>query len=111
MSATQPRVVDVEACRVGLTPAGRTAAIAATVIHEAALKPHGTVSTRKGLEVPEFFTAFVEVDKFESCMKNWKFSGEGRVIVTFSAGTTGAIAMAWRITAGSTANSVSLVLR
>lgn len=108
---SQPRVVEMEACRVGLTPAGQTAAFSATTIYEAETRRDGTVSTLKRLKAPEFLTAFVEVDKFESCMKNWKFSGEGRIIVTFSAGTTGAIAMAWRITAGSSPNSVSLVLR
>jgi hypothetical protein len=109
--APQPRVVEMEACRVGLTPAGQTAAFAATVIYEAEVRRDGTVSTFKRLKVPEFFLAFVEVDKFESCVKHWKFSDEGKVIVTFLAGTTGAASTGWRITAGSPANSVSLVIR
>jgi hypothetical protein len=109
--ATQPRVVEMEACRVGLTALGQTAAFAATVIYEAEVKGDGTVSTLKRVKVPEFFIALVEVDKFESCVKHWKFSGDGKVIVTFSAGTTAAASTAWRITAGSPANSVSLVLR
>jgi hypothetical protein len=109
--APQPRVVEMEACRVGLTPAGQTAAFAATVIYEAAARPDGTVATLKRLKAPEFFIAFMEVDKFESCVKHWKFSGEGKVIVTFSAGTTGGASTNWRITAGFASNSVSLVLR
>jgi hypothetical protein len=103
----QPCVVEIEACRVGLTPAGGTARFWATVIYEASINRDGSVAGLKALETYDYFNAFVEVEKFESCIKRWKFSGEGRTIVTFFAGTSGG---AWKITVSSSGRTITLVL-
>jgi hypothetical protein len=109
-TAAVPRVVEVEACRVDLTPSGRTASFAATAIYEADIDGKGSVLRLKGLRLPDFFNSFVRAAEFESCMKRWKFSGAGKVPISFYAGTTGRALSEWSITAGEQGHSVRLTL-
>jgi hypothetical protein len=104
------RVKDLEACRVGLTAAGQTAAFAGTAVFEMTIGADGVVSRIRTLKMPEVFEAFVEISKFDACMRRWRFSGAGSVPVVFTAGTTGEALTAWSITVGTPPNSVRLVL-
>jgi hypothetical protein len=105
-----PRVVEIEACRIELTPPGRAASFAATAIYELDIDSKGGVSGLKALRLPETYASFVRTSEFESCMKRWKFSGAGRIPVAFSAGTTGRALSEWSITAGEQGHSVRLTL-
>ena len=109
-TAAVPRVVEIEACRIGLTASGQTASFAATAIYEADIDTKGNVSRLKGIRLPDFFDSFVRTADFESCMKRWRFSGAGRVPVIFHAGTTGRALKEWYITAGADGQSVRLTL-
>ena len=104
------RVVEMEACRVELTPAGRSASFQGTSIYELPMDAGGRVSSVKGMRVPEFFTAFVDLKELESCVRRWTFSGDGTVPLSFVAGTTGDALTIWSISVGPAGNSIRLVL-
>jgi hypothetical protein len=108
--ASNPRLVELEACRVGLTEMGRTAAFYASAIYQAQMDGNGRVIRVKALLVPEFFPHLVDTGAFESCLRRWRFSGGGRVTVIFSAGTTGDVATGWWISVGSAEHSMTLRL-
>jgi hypothetical protein len=93
-------VVEIEACRIELTPSGRAASFGATAIYKVDIDSNGDVSGLQALQLPEAFAAFVRTSEFESCMKRWRFSGAGRVPVAFYAGTMGRALSEWSITAG-----------
>ena len=109
-SAMQPRVVEMEACRVRLTPSGQAALFQATVICEASTDGDGSVAALKPLMTYDFFKAFVEVDRFESCVRRWKFSGGGKTMVTLFAGTSAEAPGDWRISVSSGGKTLRLVL-
>ncbi len=109
-TATVPRVVEIEACRIKLTSQGERASFAATSIYELDIDCKGVVSGLKALRLPETFASFVRTSEFESCMKRWKFSGPGRVPIAFFAGTTGRALSEWSITAGEEGHWVRLTL-
>jgi hypothetical protein len=109
-TAAVPRVVEIEACRIDLTPSGRAASFAATAIYEADIDNNGSVWGVRGLRVPDTFSSFVRTSEFESCMRRWKFSGAGKVPIAFYAGTTGRALNEWSITAGEQGQSVRLTL-
>jgi hypothetical protein len=105
-----PRVVEIEACRIDLTPSGRTASFAATAVYELDTDSKGSVLRVNPLRLPDFFNSVVRTSEFESCMKRWKFSGAGRIPIAFYAGTTGRALSEWSITAGGQGHSVRMSL-
>ena len=109
-SQSTPTVRAAEACRAYLTDQGRRATFSGTAIFEAVTDTSGDVVDVKPLRVPDFFDRFVEVTEFRSCVGRWRFSGPGKSVIAFSAGTTGEALKASSISVTSGDSTFSLVL-
>jgi hypothetical protein len=105
-----PPVVSIEACRVGLTAAGRTSSFQGTAILQADTDAAGTVVAVKDLRVPDVFPIFVEMTEFKACVTRWKFRGAGAIVVALTAGTTGETLQSWSISVGNSGQGFTLVL-
>ena len=105
-----PTVRAAEACRASLTELGRAATFSGTAIFEAVTDATGGVVDVTPLRVPDLFDKVVEVAEFRSCVGRWRFSGPGKSVVAFSAGTTGEALKAWSISVTSGDSTFLLVL-
>jgi hypothetical protein len=103
-------IESVEACRATLTVAGRSAAFAGTAIFQVISDSLGKVIEVKPLKVPDFFSAFVQVEEFQACLHRWRFKGPGTTTVAFSAGTTGDLLTNWKMSVSSGEQAVAIVL-
>jgi len=100
----------MEACRASLTEAGRAASFQGTAIYEVVSNSDGQVSEVRPVNVPQVFNAFVQLVEFRACVQRWKFTGAGTTAVAFSAGTTGELLKAWKISVTSGVEGWTLVL-
>jgi hypothetical protein len=103
-------IESVEACRAALTVAGRSAAFAGTAVFQVLSGSQGKVTAVKPLKVPDFFSAFVQVEEFRACLHRWRFKGPGTTTVAFSAGTTGELFTNWKMSVSSGEHPLTIVL-
>lgn len=103
-------IESVEACRAALTVAGRSAAFAGTAVFQVISGSKGKVIAVKPLKVPDFFSAFVQVEEFRACLHRWRFKGPGTTTVAFSAGTTGELLTNWKMSVSSGEHALTIVL-
>jgi hypothetical protein len=105
---TAPTLRTIEACRASLSEAGRAASFSATAFYEVVSDSEGKVSEVRAVKIPEVFNTFVQVAEFRGCVQRWRFSGAGATVVALSAGTTGELLEAWKISVSS--GALTLVL-
>jgi predicted enzyme related to lactoylglutathione lyase len=103
-------VRSMEACRVYLTGAGRRAAFQEAALYEVVAGASGAVTHVKPLEVSSAFDTFVQVQAFRACVERWTFTGPGTAVVAFSAGTSGTLLEAWRVSVSADGETTTLVL-
>jgi hypothetical protein len=103
-------IESVEACRAALTVAGRSAAFAGTAIFQVISDSQGKVTEVNPLKVPDFFSAFVQVEEFRDCVHRWRFMGPGTTTFAFSAGTTGELLTNWKMSVSSGEHALTIVL-
>jgi len=109
-SRSPATIESVEACRAGLTSAGRSAAFAGTAIYQVTSDSQGKVTEIMPLKVPDFFSAFVQVAEFRACLQRWRFNGAGRTTVAFIAGTTGELLTNWKLSVSTGDHTLAIVL-
>jgi hypothetical protein len=110
-TSTSPTTIEsVEACRAGLTNAGRSATFAGTAVYQVTSDPQGKVTEIMPLKVPDSFSTFIQVAEFRGCLQRWQFKGAGRTTVAFSAGTTGELLTNWKLSLSSGGNALTIVL-
>lgn len=103
-------VRSIEACRAHLTERGRRVTFAGTAIYRIVAAETGAVVTVTPLHVPDAIAGFVQMDRFQDCLRRWTFTGRGTATVTFSSGTTGDLLKAWRVSVATGADRLTLVL-
>jgi hypothetical protein len=109
-NSTAPAPQTIEACQADLTEAGRAASFQGTAFYEVVSNSDGTVLTVRPVKIPEVFNVFVQLPEFRACVQRWRFTGGGTTTVALSAGTTGELLVAWRISVITGTGTFNLVL-
>lgn len=95
--AEEARITDlsIEACPVGLTEAGRTAAFKASAFFRANTDESGKITSWVELRVPDVARKFVDLDSFECCVHRWVLQPRSVYTITLNCGTTGEMLDTW----------------
>lgn len=78
----------ITACKIGLTPLGRTASFRFTFIYLVEVNQDGVVKEVKKLS-PQKEQPFLKEDEMPQCIKTWKLEPSTKQFVSFNIGTTG----------------------
>ncbi len=89
------RSLQIEACHLELTNAGRAASFRGTVIFDVKTDAGGKVASRTVLREPSFMRSFVNLHEFECCVDHWELKPATQYTVILTAGTTGSTLREW----------------
>ena len=87
----------VEACKVDLTEAGRSANFITSAFFKVTTDDEGRVQTWSEIGVPKMLPGFVDLDAFKCCVERWSLLPSSQYVISLTCGTTGDALEKWSI--------------
>jgi len=85
--SSQARPTRIEVCQFGLSGVGRQASFQGTAIYRLATDAQGAIQQLEDVSVPSFMRSFLELDRFECCVRRWSLPASTQCTVSLAAGS------------------------
>lgn len=86
--------IEIEACLVRLTDAGRTATFQGTAIYDLQTSATGEIASVRPTRLPAFPKG-VDLPGAEACIRRWRLEASTSYVLTFTFGTSGPSLKSW----------------
>jgi len=80
--------IEIEACSVGLTEAGRSARYQEVLIYKGRTDAAGAIADLALHRGSDVASRFVALDDLEACIRNWRLGANSQLHIAFTVGTS-----------------------